>query len=131
MATPNSRSMLERAFGQGHALTMINLQAKRPTLWEMEADLKKFSVPLLIIVGDEDELCIDGSIFLKPHGADRRLCWSIPRTGHNVPSEEPAKFNAALAELFADRRGGPLARAQATLRTGRERWISSSKARLR
>src|SRR5215831_11503433 len=47
--------MLSEHSATGHALTMINLQAKRPTLQEMEADLKKFSVPLLIIVGDEDD----------------------------------------------------------------------------
>ena len=57
--------MLAEHSAEGHAQTMFNLQLKRPTLWEMEAALKKFSVPLLIIVGDEDEPCIDGSVFLK------------------------------------------------------------------
>src|SRR5580700_4641430 len=45
--------MLAEHSSQGHALTMSMLQAKRPNLWDLEADLKKFSVPLLIIVGDE------------------------------------------------------------------------------
>ncbi|MGA8615744.1 MAG: alpha/beta hydrolase, partial [Xanthobacteraceae bacterium] len=57
--------MLAEHSSQGHALTMSMLQAKRPTLWDMEADLKKFSVPLLIVVGDEDESSLDGSVFLK------------------------------------------------------------------
>ncbi len=92
--------MLAEHSAAGHAHTMLNLQLKRPTLWEMEAELKKFSVPLLIIVGDEDEPCIDGSIFLKRTAPTAGLLM-IPRTGHNVPSEEPAQFNAALAELFA------------------------------
>src|SRR6516162_3372401 len=43
--------MLAEHSAKGHALTMAMLQAKRPTLWDMEANLKKFSVPLLIIVG--------------------------------------------------------------------------------
>jgi pimeloyl-ACP methyl ester carboxylesterase len=30
----------------------------------------------------------------------------IPRSGHNIPSEEPAQFNAALAELFASAEAG-------------------------
>ena len=30
----------------------------------------------------------------------------IPRTGHTVTSEEPAAFNAALAELFAAAESG-------------------------
>ena len=49
----------------GHALTMRELQAKRPMLWEMKPQLEKFTPPLLIIVGDEDDWCLDPSVFLK------------------------------------------------------------------
>jgi pimeloyl-ACP methyl ester carboxylesterase len=97
--------MLAEHSAEGHAQTMFNLQLKRPTLWEMEAALKKFSVPLLIIVGDEDEPCIDGSIFLKRTAPTAGLLM-IPRTGHNVPTEEPGAFNNSLAELFAAAEAG-------------------------
>ena len=97
--------MLGGAFGHGHALTMLHLQAKRPTLWEMEADLKKFSVPLLVVVGDEDDWCLDGSVFLKRTVPTAGLL-VIPRSGHTITSEEPAAFNAALAELFAAAEAG-------------------------
>jgi len=97
--------MLSEHSAEGHAQTMFNLQLKRPTLWEMETALKKFAVPLLIIVGDEDEPCIDGSVFLKRTVPTAGLLM-IPRTGHNVPTEEPAAFNAALADLFAAAEAG-------------------------
>ena len=97
--------MLAEHSAEGHAQTMFNLQLKRPTLWEMEADLKKFSVPLLVIVGDEDEPCIDGSVYLKRTAPTAGLLM-IPRTGHNVPTEEPAAFNTALADLFAAAEAG-------------------------
>ena len=97
--------MLAEHSAEGHAYTMLNLQLRRPTLWEMEDKLKKFSVPLLIIVGDEDEPCIDGSVFLKRTAPSAGLLM-IPRSGHNVPLEEPAQFNAALAELFASAEAG-------------------------
>jgi len=97
--------MLADHSAEGHAQTMFNLQLKRPTLWEMEAALKKFSVPLLIMVGDEDEPCIDGSVFLKRTAPTAGLL-VIPRSGHNVPTEEPAMFNAALADLFAAAEAG-------------------------
>lgn len=90
---------------QGHALTMERLQARRPTFWDMEADLKKFSVPLLIVVGDEDESCLDGSVFLKRTAPTAGL-YVIPRSGHNIPTEEPWAFNAALADLFAAAEAG-------------------------
>jgi pimeloyl-ACP methyl ester carboxylesterase len=97
--------MLSEHSAEGHAHTMFNLQLKRPTLWEMETDLKNFSVPLLVIVGDEDEPCIDGSVYLKRTAPTAGLL-VIPRTGHNVPTEEPAAFNAALADLFAAAEAG-------------------------
>ena len=97
--------MLGEHSAEGHALTMLHLQAKRPTLWEMAADLQKFSVPLLVIVGDEDDWCLDGSIFLKRTVPTGGLL-VIPRSGHTITSEEPAAFNAALAELFASSEAG-------------------------
>jgi len=84
----------------GHGLTMYNLQLKRPTLWEMEERLKSFSVPLLVVVGDEDFPCLDGSLFLKRTVPTAALL-VVPRSGHTITSEEPAIFNAALADLFA------------------------------
>jgi pimeloyl-ACP methyl ester carboxylesterase len=99
-----TRMMAEHS-ALGHALTMAMLQAKRPTLWDLEADLKRFAVPLLIIVGDEDESCLDGSIFLKRTVPTAALL-VVPRTGHTITSEEPAAVNAALAEFFAATESG-------------------------
>jgi pimeloyl-ACP methyl ester carboxylesterase len=92
--------MLSEHSAEGHAHTMLNLQLKRPTLWEMEAELKQYSVPLLVIVGDEDDLCLDGSLFIK-RTAPTAALYVVPRAGHTINSEEPAAVNAALAELFS------------------------------
>ena len=97
--------MLAEHSAQGHALTMSMLQARRPTLWDMEADLRRFSVPLLVIVGDEDESCLEGSLFLKRTVPTAGLL-VVPRSGHNITSEEPAAFNAALADFFAAAEAG-------------------------
>jgi pimeloyl-ACP methyl ester carboxylesterase len=97
--------MLSEHSSQGHALTMSMLQSRRPTLWDLEADLKKFSVPLLIICGDEDETCLDGSVFLKRTVPTAGLL-VVPRTGHTITSEEPAAVNTALADLFAAAEAG-------------------------
>jgi pimeloyl-ACP methyl ester carboxylesterase len=97
--------MLSEHSAQGHSLTMAMLQAKRPTLWDMEADLRKFLPSLLIIVGDEDETCLDGSVFLKRTAPTAGLL-VVPRSGHTITSEEPDVVNAALAELFAAAESG-------------------------
>jgi len=97
--------MLGEHSALGHALTMRELQAKRATLWDMQADLERFSVPLLIVVGDEDDWCLDASIFLKRTVPTAGLL-VMPRSGHTITSEEPAAFNAALADLFANTESG-------------------------
>lgn len=91
--------MLSEHSATGHSLTMFGVQLKRPALAEMEADLRRFKPPLLVIVGDDDEPCLEGSVYLKRVAPTAALL-VIPRTGHNVTSEEPAAFNAALTDLF-------------------------------
>jgi pimeloyl-ACP methyl ester carboxylesterase len=97
--------MLSEHSAAGHALTMARLQSKRPTLWDLAVELKTFSVPLLVICGDEDETCLDGSVFLKRTAPTAALL-VIPRSGHTITSEEPDAVNAALAELFAAAEAG-------------------------
>lgn len=85
---------------EGATLTMLNVQRDRPTLWDLEADLKNFTPPLLVLVGDEDHPCLDGSLFLKRTVPTAAL-QIVPRAGHTITMEEPAIVNAALADLFA------------------------------
>ena len=94
------RRWMSEHSADGHALTMLHLQLKRPTLWDMEADLKKLALPLLVIVGDEDAACLDGSLMLKRTVPQAALL-VLPRSGHTINSEEPAAFNQALLELFS------------------------------
>jgi pimeloyl-ACP methyl ester carboxylesterase len=94
------RRWMSEHSAEGHALTMLHLQLKRPTLWDMEAELKKLSVPLLVIVGDEDAACLDGSVMLK-RTVPRAALLVLPRAGHTINSEEPAAFNQALLDLFS------------------------------
>jgi pimeloyl-ACP methyl ester carboxylesterase len=93
------KRMLAEHSGTGSALTMLNIQLKRPTLWDLEKRLRGFNAPLLVIVGDEDFPCLDGSLFLKRVIPTAGLL-VIPRAGHTINSEEPSAVNTALAELF-------------------------------
>jgi pimeloyl-ACP methyl ester carboxylesterase len=97
--TQFTRWMSEHS-AEGHALTMLNVQMRRPTLWDMEAELRNLRVPTLVITGDEDEACIDGSVMLK-RTIPAAALMVIPRAGHTINSEEPALFNQALLELFS------------------------------
>ena len=55
--------------------------------------------------GDDDDSCLEGSIFLKRTVPTAGLL-VIPRSGHTITSEEPAAFNAAVAEFFAAAEAG-------------------------
>jgi pimeloyl-ACP methyl ester carboxylesterase len=93
------RRWLTEHSAEGHALTMEHIQLKRPTLWDLEPRLRNLRVPLLVITGDEDAACLEPSVMLKKTVPGAALL-VIPRTGHTINSEEPAKFNQALLEFF-------------------------------
>ena len=84
----------------GHALTLQGVQLTRPTIFELEAGMKTLTVPTLIVVGDEDEPCLEPALFMK-----RRIHSSglvvLPRTGHTINLEEPAAFNSAVEDFLA------------------------------
>jgi len=89
----------------GAAFTMRNVQGKRPSLYDLEAGLAKLTVPTLIVTGDEDEPCLDASLWMKRVIPSAGL-WICPRTGHNINLEEATAFNRELAEFFAQVENG-------------------------
>jgi pimeloyl-ACP methyl ester carboxylesterase len=84
----------------GSANTMRGVQAKRPSLYDLEDQFKRLAVPTLIIAGDEDDNSLQTSIFLKRTIPASGLL-VLPKTGHTLNLEEPDAFNRALAEFFA------------------------------
>ena len=85
---------------QGCSNTMRGFQAERPSIYDFEADIRKIKVPALIVVGDEDEPCLEPSFLLKQWMPTAGLV-VMPRTGHVVNQEEPALFNEAVADFIA------------------------------
>jgi pimeloyl-ACP methyl ester carboxylesterase len=85
---------------QGSGLTMGNVQAKRPSLYDLEDGLGRLRVPTLLVTGDEDEPCLDANLYLKRTIPSSGLLM-LPRTGHAANLEEPAAFNQAVAEFLA------------------------------
>jgi 3-oxoadipate enol-lactonase len=80
---------------QGSAHTQRAFQGERPSIYDFEDDIRRLGVPTLIIVGDEDDGCIEPSLFLKRMIAPSGLAM-FPKTGHVVNLEEPALFNQTL-----------------------------------
>ena len=93
------RQMLSEHSGLGSANTMLGVQAKRPSLFEIEEDLTVLSVPTLVMVGDEDEPCLEVSLYLKRTIPSSGLVF-FPITGHTLNLEEPNLFNATVSRFL-------------------------------
>lgn len=89
----------------GAALTMRGVQARRPSFYDLEDRLKVMDVPTLVVVGDEDDHCLQPGLFLKRTIPACGLA-VFPKTGHTLNLEEPAAFNALLAEFLAQVEAG-------------------------
>ena len=83
----------------GAALTMRGVQRLRPSLYDLETEIRGVQAPTLIMVGDEDDWCIEPSIYLKRTLPTSGLCM-LPRTGHGLNLEEPALTNSILSEFL-------------------------------
>jgi pimeloyl-ACP methyl ester carboxylesterase len=94
------RRMLGEHSATGSANTMRGVQAGRPSLYDLEDALAKIEAPTLIVVGDEDDHCLNPGIYLKRTIRGSGLV-VMPKTGHTLNLEEPALFNRTIAEFLA------------------------------
>ncbi|HEX6510862.1 MAG TPA: alpha/beta hydrolase [Chloroflexota bacterium] len=83
----------------GQASTIQRVQRDRPTLYQIETDLDGLDVPTLILVGDEDEACVEPGVFLKHHIRGSGLAF-FPQSGHTINLEEPGLFNTLVERFF-------------------------------
>lgn len=83
---------------------------RRPTITELESRLRVLQVPTLIVVGDEDEPCVEPSLMMRRLIPNAGLL-VVPGTGHTVNIEEPVLFNLHVADFLArvERVSGPRA----------------------
>lgn len=85
---------------RGSAFTLRRVQAGRPSLYDFEAGFREMTVPVLLMIGDEDEPCIDTNVFLKRTIPSSGLV-TFPKSGHLINLEDPVAFNAAI-DAFHD-----------------------------
>jgi pimeloyl-ACP methyl ester carboxylesterase len=84
----------------GAALTMRGVQAARPSLYALAADLAGIRVPVLVMTGDEDEGCLEPALMLKRAIPGSGLS-VLPQTGHTANLEEPDTFNREVDRFLA------------------------------
>jgi pimeloyl-ACP methyl ester carboxylesterase len=72
--------------------TMRGVQQRRPPLYTHEEKIAALHLPVLVVLGEEDEPCIKPSQFLE-EALPSALLETVVKTGHAVNLEEPALYN--------------------------------------
>jgi 3-oxoadipate enol-lactonase len=91
---------LARHDAKGSANTMRGFQGGRPSIYTLTEAIAKMPTPALIICGDEDDACVEPSLFLKKHLPAAGLTF-FPKSGHVLNLEEPALFNEMVERFIA------------------------------
>jgi 3-oxoadipate enol-lactonase len=94
-----SRQLAEHD-AQGSAHMSRGFQGARPSLYDFEKDIRKLATPVLIVVGDEDDRCIEPALYLKDAISASGLV-IFPKTGHAVNLEEPGLFNQVVGDFLS------------------------------
>lgn len=84
---------------QGSANTMLGYQARRPSLYDLTAEMARITAPTLIVAGDEDDAVLEPSLLMKRTIPGAGLV-VLPRSGHMTNLEDPALFNRLLEDFF-------------------------------
>jgi pimeloyl-ACP methyl ester carboxylesterase len=83
------------------AKTLRRVQAGRAALEDMAGALAGIDLPVLLLVGDEDEPCLDVNLWMKRRMPSARLAM-LPGCGHVLNIEEPALFNSLVEQFIGE-----------------------------
>ena len=84
----------------GSAATMRGVQRGRPSLYALEADLAAIAAPVLVLAGDEDDGCLETSVWLKRVIPTAGLA-VLAKSGHTLNIEEPDLVNTLIADFLS------------------------------
>src|SRR2546423_8585374 len=83
----------------GSANTLLGVQCRRPSFYDLVERLQKMTVPTLIMLGDEEEPALEANLLLKRCIPTAGLA-ILPKSGHAINLEEPALFNQLLENFL-------------------------------
>jgi pimeloyl-ACP methyl ester carboxylesterase len=83
----------------GASNTLLGVQSRRPSFYDLTAEMARMCVPTLIMSGDEEEPCLEANLLMKRTIPTAALA-ILPGSGHAINLEEPALFNRLLESFF-------------------------------
>ena len=83
----------------GAANTFRGVQINRPSIFDLKERMNRLTVPTLIMIGDEDEPCVDAAVFMKRNIPTAGLS-VLPQSGHTINLEEPDLYNRIVLDFL-------------------------------
>jgi pimeloyl-ACP methyl ester carboxylesterase len=99
------KRMLAEHSALGSANTQLGVQRARPSLYTLVDEMKKLTVPTLIITGDEDWPCLVPGILMKRNIPSSALA-VMPNAGHAINIEDPDVYNRIVGDFLASVESG-------------------------
>jgi pimeloyl-ACP methyl ester carboxylesterase len=93
------KTMLGEHSALGSANTQTGVQKERPSLFTLVDEMKRITIPTLIITGDEDWPCLLPGILMKQNISSAALS-VMPNAGHTINIEEPDEYNRIVGDFL-------------------------------
>lgn len=89
----------------GMSNTFARVQGQRSSLISHLDEFAAVRTPVMFVVGDEDDGCLETNLALKRAMPSSALI-VLPRTGHTPNLEDPGRFTAIVAQFIDDAEAG-------------------------
>jgi pimeloyl-ACP methyl ester carboxylesterase len=89
----------------GSANTQLGVQRERPSLYDLQDQMRALTAPTLILAGDEDWPCLLPGILMKETIPSAALA-VMPNCGHGINIESPDEFNRIVGDFLAQADSG-------------------------
>ena len=94
------KRMLAEHSAAGSANTQLGVQRERPSLYDLVSEMRRLTVPTIILTGDEDWPCLMPGVLMKQNIPAAALS-VMPNCGHAINLEAPDEFNRILGDFLA------------------------------
>jgi pimeloyl-ACP methyl ester carboxylesterase len=99
------KKMLAEHSAIGSANTQQGVQKERPSLYSLVEEMRRLTVPTLVITGDEDWPCLMPGILMKQSIPSSALV-VMPNAGHAINIEEPEEYNRLVGDFLSQVESG-------------------------
>ena len=94
------KRMLAEHSALGSANTQLGVQRERPSLYDLVDEMRRLTVPTLVLHGDEDWPCLRPGLLMKETIPSAALA-VMPNCGHTINLEAPDEFNRLVGDFLA------------------------------